>query len=128
MKQVCIKFKIMKATVISTIILILSFYYGKDPLTGRWESKPSEKGNVTGVIFKSDSSFEGYVNKKIFVSGHYSFQGDIFSFVDNGCDGKRGMYKIIFFSHSDSLRFEAIADSCTERRKGMGRLVLGKVK
>ena len=118
----------MRALGISAIILILSFYSGRDPLTGRWESKPSEKGNVTGVIFKPDSSFEGYVNKKTFVSGQYTFQGDIFSFVDNGCNGKRGLYKIIFFSHTDSIRFEAITDSCTERRNGMSRLVLGKVK
>lgn len=35
-----------------------------DMLAGRWESRPSEKGNVTGVVFKNGNSMEGYVNKK----------------------------------------------------------------
>jgi hypothetical protein len=118
----------MRATLISVIILTLSFYSGRDLLTGRWESKPSVKGNITGIIFKSDSSFEGYVNKKIFVSGRYSYEEDILSFVDNGCDGKRATYRIVFFSHADSLRFEAISDSCAERKKGMSQLVVGRVK
>ena len=25
-------------------------------LTGRWETKPSEKGNITGVVFKDDDN------------------------------------------------------------------------
>jgi hypothetical protein len=100
----------------------------KDRLSGRWESKPSPKGNVTGVVFKTDNSFEGYVNRKPFVSGTYTFEDDIFSFTDNGCEGKRGVYKVFFFSNADSLRFIPIADSCTERKEGMSKLVMGRVK
>ena len=111
----------------ATIMLLLSFTV-TDPLTGRWETKPSDKGNITGVVFKTDNSFEGYINKKAFVSGQYTLQDSIFSFVDNGCDGKRGVYKIVFFSNDDSLRFEPINDSCDQRRGGMSRLILGRVK
>jgi hypothetical protein len=100
----------------------------KDRLSGRWESKPSPKGNVTGVVFKTDNTFEGYVNRKPFVSGTYKLEDDIFTFTDNGCEGKRGVYKIFFFSNADSLRFIPVDDSCTERKNGMSKLVMGKVK
>jgi hypothetical protein len=99
-----------------------------DKLTGRWETQPSEKGNITGVVFKADNSFEGYVNRKPFTTGNYTLQDSIFSFTDNGCNGVRGVYKIIFFSQSDSLRFIPISDSCTERKNGMSRMVLGRKK
>ena len=105
----------------------LPAFSGENKLIGRWESKPSEKGNVTGVVFK-DSTFEGYVNKKPFVSGIYKLENETFSFTDNGCEGKRGVYKIIFFSGYDSLRFEPVNDSCIDRRNGMTRLVLGRKK
>lgn len=100
----------------------------KDRLSGRWESKPSPKGNVTGVVFKTDQTFEGYVNRKPFVSGTYTFEDNIFTFTDNGCEGKRGVYKVFFFSNADSLRFVPIADSCIERKEGMSKLVMGRVK
>jgi|KBSSwiS6_1023812.scaffolds.fasta_scaffold10665_2 hypothetical protein len=109
---------------------LLFFFTPNDTLTGRWESRPSEKGNVTGVFFKPDHSLEGYVNKKPFTTGTYDFdpKDSIISFVDNGCNGVRAVYKILFFSNSDSLRFRAISDSCTERKNGMERLILGRVK
>ena len=102
----------------------------KDKLTGRWETRPSEKGNITGVVFKNDSTFDGYVNKKPFVSGTYSYsaQDSILTFKDNGCNGVTATYKIDFFSNADSLRFVVINDSCTERKEGIQRLVMGRVK
>jgi len=107
-------------------MVVLSAFIGENKLIGRWESKPSEKGNVTGVVFK-DSTFEGYVNKKPFVSGTYKLENDTFSFVDNGCEGKKGVYRVIF-SDTDSLRFEPILDSCDGRKNGMSRLILGRKK
>lgn len=101
---------------------------GNEKLVGRWESPVSPNGNITGVIFKADSSFEGYVNNKPFVTGTYSLKDDTFTFVDNGCDGKQGAYKVIFFSNEDSIRFEAVDDGCEERKNGMTRLVLGRKK
>jgi hypothetical protein len=118
----------MKSILIPVVVILLWAFTLADELTGRWESKPSTKGNVTGVLFKADKSFEGYINRKPFVSGQYNLENGIFSFVDNGCDGKKGTYKIIFFSDGDSLKFEPVLDSCDDRRNGMSRLVLGKVK
>ena len=118
----------MKALIISIATILFFAFTSEDMLTGRWETRPSEKGNVTGVIFRADHSFEAYVNKKPFVTGIYNFQEDIFSFTDNGCDGMQGIYKINFFSNGDSLRFEVISDSCNQRKEGILRLTLGKVK
>jgi hypothetical protein len=117
----------MKTIMISAALMISTIFTWNNKLIGRWESKPSEKGNITGVVFK-DSTFEGYVNKKPFVSAQYSFKDSILSFTDNGCDGKRGVYTVKFFSNGDSLRFEAIWDLCNERREGMSKLVLGRKK
>jgi hypothetical protein len=99
-------------------------------IKGRWETRPSEKGNVTGVVFKADSTYEGYVNKKPFVSGIYSFSPDdsVISITDGGCGGVTGVYKVGFLSNGDSMRFTAINDSCSERREGMQRLVMGRVR
>jgi|SRR5687767_2056534 hypothetical protein len=116
----------MKSMLISAAIMLLPVV--KNKLEGRWESKPSIKGNVTGIVFKPDNTFEGYVNRKPFVTGRYTFEDDIFTFTDNGCDGKQGVYRIVFFSNEDSLKFQCIADSCTERREGMNRTILGRIK
>ena len=118
----------MKILFLAISMLVASA--GNHKLTGRWETKRSEKGNVTGVVFKPDNRLEGYVNKKPFVSGTYSFNpaDSIISFIDNGCDGKRGIYKIMFYSSADSLTFKVISDSCIERSEGMQRLVMGRVK
>jgi hypothetical protein len=118
----------MNLKIIPTICTMLLAFATTDNLTGRWESKPSAAGNITGVVFKVDNSFEGYVNRKPFVSGYYTMKDSIMSFTDNGCDGKPAVYTIRFFSSGDSLRFIPLNDSCEERRNGMSRLVLGRVK
>ena len=116
--------------VLLCILIMLAALSEKNLLTGRWESRPSEKGNVTGVVFKERGVLEGYINKKPFVSGTYTFdtKDSILSFVDNGCNGAKGVYKVLFFSNADSLRCHAISDSCQARREGMERLVMGRVK
>jgi hypothetical protein len=120
----------MKAIIICAAIIFSFAISPGDRLTGRWETKPSEKRNVTGVVFKNDSILEGYINKKPFTSGIYRFiaKDSVLSFVDNGCNGVRGVYKILFFSNADSFRFKFISDSCDERREGMERLIMGRVK
>lgn len=118
----------MKIVLIFAAAMAYISFAEKDRLSGRWQSQPSPKGNVTGVVFKTDSTFEGYVNKKPFVSGTYTLQDDIFTFTDNGCEGKRGVYKLFFFSNADSVRFVPIEDSCERRKEGMSKLVMGRVK
>lgn len=97
-------------------------------LTGRWETKVSPKGNVTGVVFKANNTFEGYINRKPFVSGQYSLTDSIITMTDNGCEGKPAICKVIIFSNGDSLRFQPIEDPCIDRKQGMERTVFGRVK
>lgn len=118
----------MKTVLIVIAILSLLSFSVTDDLIGRWQTKPSPKGNVTMVVFKNDNSFEGFINKKPFTTGKYQYQGDTLSFVDNGCNGKEAIYKVVFFSNNDSLRFEPVIDSCEERRNGMVRTILGRIK
>jgi hypothetical protein len=119
----------MKIMIIAAIALALAFPE-PNPILGRWETKPSPKGNVTALHMKADSSFEGFINKKPFVSGTYTYidKDSVLSFVDNGCDRTRGTYKIVFFSEGDSIRFQPISDTCTERRNGMSKTIMGRVK
>jgi hypothetical protein len=115
---------------IMILAVMISSLLSTDLLTGKWETRPSEKGNITSVVFKNDSVLEAYVNKKPFASGKYRFNvtDSIVSFTDNGCNGVEGIYKILFFSNSDSMRFKVISDSCIERSNGMQRLIMGRVK
>ena len=115
----------MKTALIALATLL---FIGENNLTGRWESVPAPNGNVTGVVFKKDNTFEGYVNKKPFVTGKYTLEGDVLTFTDNGCNGAKGVYKLNFFSGTDSLRFQPVNDTCSGRKAGMSRLIMGRVK
>jgi hypothetical protein len=112
-----------------SLALLLAFVLtGADQLTGRWQSPPSPTGSVTSVVFKADQSFEGFINRKPFTTGRYTLKDSIFSFTDNGCNHVTGTYKLQFFSNNDSMRFVPVEDSCTERKGGMSKLVLGRTK
>lgn len=118
----------MKIFLLIAIVITLAAFISEDYLTGRWETKPSNKGNVTSVVFKPDNTFEGFVNRKPFASGKYTLKDSIFTFTDNGCGGTVGEYKCILFGNGDSIRFEFIRDTCLERKQGMSRIILGRVK
>ena len=118
----------MKTMLISASFFALFSFTFIDGLIGRWETQRSPKGNITSVQFKDDQSFEVYINKKAFATGKYSFKDSLLSFTDNGCKGARGVYKVIFFHNGDSLRMLPVSDSCEERKNGMIRTVLGRVK
>ena len=118
----------MRTIIFASISIALAAFISEDFLTGRWQTQVSEKGNVTSVVFKPDNTFEGFINKKPFTTGKYSLKDSIFTFTDNGCGKSEASYKIILFSYGDSMRLQPISDTCTDRRKGMSRLVMGKVK
>ena len=118
----------MKSTLLSATILALSIMALPDVLTGKWQTKPSVNGNVTGIHFKPDNTYEAYINRKPFVSGRYSLKDSFITITENGCDDKSGIYKIILFNNGDSLKFQPVLDSCKERREGMSRTILGRVK
>lgn len=118
----------MKTFLLVAMAIALGATVSEDFLTGRWQTRQSEKGNVTSVIFKPDNTFEGFVNRKPFTTGRYTLKDSIFTFTDNGCGGTEGVYKCALFSSGDSLRFEFIRDTCTDRRNGISRMILGRVK
>ena len=118
----------MKRVFVCSIIISFLSITPKNKLVGRWETKPSVKGNVTGVVFHKDNTHEAYINKKPFVSGKYSLRRNTITIEEIGCNGAKGVYKLIFFSGSDSLRFEPITDTWSQRRAGMSRTILGRVK
>ena len=115
----------MKPLIICLMVLLGSS--SGEKLIGRWESI-SDKGNVTGVVFKDDNTFEGYVNKKPFVTGTYSFNDSIFTLQDNGCMGVTGTYTIHFYSNNDSFRIQLMHDDCEARGSGIHDRIFGRVK
>lgn len=115
----------MKTILFSALLLLALSSSTK--LVGRWESI-SATGNVTGVVFKEDNTFEGYINEKPFVSGTYSFHDSTFQMQDNGCMGATGTYTLHFFSKGDSFRIELVDDPCGPRSNGTNNRVFGRVK
>lgn len=116
----------IKLLLVALSLNVLTSFLGDNKLVGKWESPPSPKGNITIVHFKADGSFEGFVNRKPFVSGHYAVEKDLLKFTDNGCDGRQGAYQLVFSNYGDSLRFRPLEDSCGERKEGMSKLVVGR--
>lgn len=118
----------MKKIIVFAFAITLFAFIPKKKLTGRWESKPSAKGNITGVVFNEDQTYEGYINRKPFVSGRYTLKRNKMTIEETGCNGHKSIYRIILFSGADSMRFEPISDSCKERREGMAKTILGRIK
>jgi hypothetical protein len=114
----------------SIIILMISItaFGDPNPLLGKWETKPSDGGNIRGVIFKDNNIFESYFNSMPHTSGSYTVKGNVISIKDEKCDDITGSYELIFFANSDSLRFNAIEDDCGQRKFAIETTILGRVK
>jgi hypothetical protein len=118
--------------ILLTTSFALCFPETNKDITGRWRAVIRENIHAT-LHYKKDSTFDVFINNKVFVTGRYTYNGDTLTFVeDNGCQDKdggqlRGAYSIRFF-HSDSIQCELIYDSCSRRRKDLNHLKLGKVE
>lgn len=119
MKKICI----VAVALISFIIF--AFNYQEKTLVGRWEAKTPD-GTILGAVFKTDHTYVGYANKKVFVTGKYGFKDNLLSMDDDGGCKTTGTYQITFFA--DSLRLAVVTDSCTNRRQGTDKLRFGLVK
>lgn len=103
-----------------------SFINPPTTLVGRWQKKIG-KDVVVGAVFRSDSSYDGFVNGKSFVNGKYYVREDTLHISDGGCNSKYyGTYKVAVFV-KDSIRFTVIQDTCRGRRRGSDGLTLGRV-
>lgn len=96
-------------------------------IVGRWETIQPD-GNKLGMVFKPNDHFEGYINKKPFVSGTYTFSDDIIIMNGNGCINMPGKYRIHFYGNADSIRWEEISDECAARKKGLNDIVFERKK
>lgn len=85
-------------------------------ITGRWETHQVNE-SILCMVFKPDNHFEGYINKKPFVSGTYTFQNDTIYMDGNGCINMPGKYKIYFLGNADSIRWELSATVVKQEEK-----------
>lgn len=120
----------MKKFLISTVILILAACTAnKRDMVGKWKTKSSPEHVLTGV-FKSDQTYEGYMNDTLFTKGTYSFKDNVFKIEHDemtSCADTKGSYKITFTADT-VMRFDVINDSCKERNEGTNGMVLVRVK
>ena len=101
-------------------------------IIGQWQG--NLPNNITAAIhYKKDSTFDVFVNKKMFASGKYAYANNVVTLVeDNGCINKngdqlKGAYNINFFA-PDSIRFEVIYDSCSGRKRDLNHFKLGRIE
>lgn len=121
----------MKKALLSSLILLAVTVAAIAPansLVGRWQKK-FPNGDVLMASFRTDGTYDLFVNNKAFVSGNYTLKGDDFGVSDGHCNLTYfGAYKLRFYSGTDSIRFTLVQDSCRSRRQGTSGLVLGRVK
>jgi hypothetical protein len=108
---------------ISIVILLstLSFIIDTNPLVGKWEYSSTYQGSPYKLlaIFRNNGTYDGFINKKEFVSGTYHINHDTLYIADPTCNAKyEGKYKVEFFGQHDSLKFHVIQDTCVGRREG----------
>ena len=115
------------------IIMFSAFRSNEEPnlLLGRWEFRSVEQGSAFSflLIFRNNGKYDGFMNKKTFVSGTYHMQHDTLYISDPIYDSAyQGTYKIEYHGKADSLTFHVIRDSCRARREGSDGFTYKKVK
>lgn len=123
-----------KNRLLSILIFLLfsgtSFTRDTNPLAGKWEYSGIFKGDPFKLlaIFRTNGTFDGFINKKEFVSGTYHLKHDTLYISDPTCNVKyEGTYQVEFFGHLDSLKFHVIQDTCVGRREGTDGLLFKKL-
>lgn len=114
-------------------ITLLAAFTIKDkpsPIQGRWEFRSIERGSPFSflLIFRTNRKYDGFMNKKTFVSGTYHMQHDTLYIADPICNSAyQGTYKIEYHGKADSLTFHVIRDTCRARREGSDGFTYKKV-
>ncbi|MFD1257702.1 hypothetical protein ACFQ3S_12915 [Mucilaginibacter terrae] len=114
------------------IILLSAFSIAveTESIQGRWELNSVFKGEPFSflIIFRNNGKYDGFLNKKTFVSGTYRMKHDTLYISDPICNSAyEGTYKVEFYKQ-DSIKFHVIQDTCIGRRDGANGLVYKKVK
>lgn len=95
-------------------LTVLSFDNPPGSLIGRWQQNFS--GGITAVtVYRTDGTFDIFLNGKTFVSGKYRVNGDTLAISDPVCGvGYYGTYQLTFIT-PDSIRQTLIQDTCRVR-------------
>jgi hypothetical protein len=112
------------------VFCAVAFTVDNNPLVGKWEYSGTSQGQPFKLlaIFRTNGTFDGFINKKEFVSGAYHMKHDTMYISDPTCNDKYdGTYKVEFFGQLDSLKFHVIQDTCTGRREGTNGLLFKKI-
>ncbi|QEM02593.1 hypothetical protein DIU31_003325 [Mucilaginibacter rubeus] len=114
--------KLCQFSIFTTVLFaVLSFTADSNPLVGKWEYSSTQPGGPFKLlaIFRANGTFDGFINKKEFVSGTYRMKQDTLYISDPTCNARyEGIYKVEFFSRRDSLKFHVVQDTCKGRREG----------
>lgn len=123
-----------KFCLLSTLAIMLSsaiaFKTETNLLVGKWEHTGTYQGAPFNflAIFRANGTFDGFINKKEFVSGTYHMNNDTLHMSDPTCNAKyEGSYKVEFFGRQDSLKFHVVQDTCMGRRQGTDGLLFKKI-
>ena len=115
----------------SIAFLSISFSFSEpdNRILGRWNritKTPDGPIDLT-FVFRTDSTYDGMVNGKAFITGKYYIKNDTMSISDNSCDlSYFGTYRLKYFA-KDSLLFTAISDTCKQRYEGANGLACKKL-
>lgn len=119
--------KIIFPSLIIAVMAITSFTNLPDKIVGRWQQKMHD-GSVMLLVFRADSTCEGFINGKTFSSGKYYMKKDTMFVSEPVCNANYyGIYRLNYFA-TDSVRFTVVKDSCMDRHEGMHNLRVGYVK
>lgn len=122
-----------RITLLSLLAITLLAFKIKDepsPILGRWEFRSIEHGSPFSflLIFRSNGRYDGFMNKKTFVSGTYYMKYDTLYIADPICNSAyEGTYQIAYHGKADSLTFHVIRDTCRARREGSDGFTYKKV-
>ena len=110
-----------RLTLLICLLTLTAFAFINPPgsLIGRWQQK--FPGMTAETVYRTDGTFDIFLNGKTFVSGKYTHKGDTLAISDPVCGvGYYGTYQLTFIT-PDSIWQTLIQDTCRVRRNSIGR-------
>jgi hypothetical protein len=125
MKKLCVL-----ASFVIMVCAAIAFTGDTNPLVGKWEHSGISHGQPFNfmAIFRANGTFDGFINKKEFVSGTYHMKHDTLYMSDPTCNAQyEGSYKVEFFARQDSVKFHVVQDTCMGRKEGTNGLLFKRI-